>query len=85
MGHCDADMMATFPDEEIKLVAVADTNPEQMKDAPAGVETYNSIDEMLEKADIIMKEVYDKGMVGEPYVMSSSLSSTGGHGPSQLL
>ena len=52
MGHVDADMMATFPDEEIKLVAVADTNPEQMKDAPAGVETYNSIEEMLEKADI---------------------------------
>jgi len=50
MGHCDANMMETF--DEIELVAVADTNPEQMKDAPAGVETYNSIDEMLEKADI---------------------------------
>ena len=32
MGHCDADMMATFDD--IDLVAVADTNPEQLKDAP---------------------------------------------------
>ena len=52
MGHCDADMMATFPDEDIKLVAVADTNPDQLKDAPEGVETYGSIDEMLEKADI---------------------------------
>lgn len=52
MGHCDADMMATFPDEEIKLVAVADTNPTQLADAPEGVETYGSIDEMLEKADI---------------------------------
>ena len=50
MGHCDADMMATF--EEIDLVAVADTNPEQLKDAPEGVETYTSLDEMLEKADI---------------------------------
>ena len=50
MGHCDADMMATF--DEIDLVAVADTNPEQLKDAPEGVETYGSIDEMLEKADI---------------------------------
>lgn len=29
MGHCDADMMATFDD--IDLVAVADTNPEQLK------------------------------------------------------
>jgi hypothetical protein len=29
-------MMATFPDEQIRLVAVADTNPEQLKDAPAG-------------------------------------------------
>lgn len=52
MGHCDADMMATFPDEDIKLAAVADTNPDQLKDAPKGVETYGSIDEMLEKADI---------------------------------
>ena len=30
MGHCDADMMETF--DEIELVAVADTNPEQLKD-----------------------------------------------------
>lgn len=52
MGHCDADMMATFPDEEIKLVAVADTNPAQLADAPEGVETYASIDEMLANADI---------------------------------
>lgn len=52
MGHCDADMMATFPDEEIKLVAVADTNPAQLTDAPEGVETYATIDEMLQKADI---------------------------------
>lgn len=52
MGHCDADMMATFDDSQIKLVAVADTNPDQLKDAPEGVETYNSMDEMLEKADI---------------------------------
>lgn len=50
MGHYDAKMMATFDD--IDLVAVADTNPEQMKDAPEGVETYGSLDEMLEKADI---------------------------------
>ena len=50
MGHCDADMMTNFDD--IELVAVADTNPEQLKDAPEGVETYSNIDEMLEKADI---------------------------------
>ncbi len=50
MGHCDADMMATF--DEIDLVAVADTNPDQLTDAPNGVETYGSMDEMLEKADI---------------------------------
>lgn len=145
MGHCDADMMATFPDDEIRLVAVADTNPEQMKDAPEGVETYNSIDEMLEKADIntvmistpnpshlemveksarakkaiicekpaamtveefdkmiavteeegvlftvhqqrrfdrdfrIMKEVYDKEMTGEPYVIKSQLYGFNGN------
>ena len=145
MGHCDADMMATFPDEEIKLVAVADTNPEQLKDAPEGVETYGSLDEMLAKADInvvmistpnpshlemvekaaaagkhiicekpaamtveqfdrmvevtekagvlftvhqqrrwdrdyrIMKEVYDRGMVGKPYVIKSQLYGFNGN------
>jgi len=52
MGHCDAEMMASFPDEEIKLTAIADINPLQTQDAPAGVEIYNSLDEMLEKADI---------------------------------
>lgn len=50
MGHCDADMMETF--DEIDLVAVADTNPEQLTDAPEGVETYASLDEMLANADI---------------------------------
>ena len=145
MGHCDADMMATFPDEQIKLVAVADTNPEQLKDAPAGVETYGSMDEMLAKADInvvmistpnpshlemvekaaaagkhiicekpaamtveqfdrmvevtekagvlftvhqqrrwdrdyrIMKEVYDREMVGKPYVIKSQLYGFNGN------
>lgn len=50
MGHCDADMMASF--DEIDLVAVADTNKKQLEDAPKGVETYLSLDEMLSKADI---------------------------------
>ena len=50
MGHCDADMMKTF--QNIDLVAVADTNPQQLEDAPEGVETYADIDEMLEHADI---------------------------------
>lgn len=52
MGHCDADMLQTFSKDEIELVALADINPEQMKDAPQGVETYLSIEEMLENADI---------------------------------
>ncbi len=52
MGHCDADMMRTFPDSEIQLVAVADTNPAQLRDAPAGVETYASLEDMLAGADI---------------------------------
>lgn len=50
MGHCDADMMKTF--DEIELVAVADTNPDMLTDAPEGVETYSSLDEMLKHADI---------------------------------
>ncbi len=143
MGHCDADMMNTF--EDIDLVAVADTNPEQMKDAPDGVETYGNIDEMLANADInvvmvstpnpshpemvkkaaaakkhvicekpaamsvaeydemveacrkngvlftvhqqrrwdkdyrIMKEVYDKAMVGDMYIIKSQLYGVNGN------
>lgn len=143
MGHCDADMMATF--EDIDLVAVADIVPEQLADAPAGVETYLSMDEMLEKADIdvvmistpnpshlemvekaakagkhiicekpaamtsaefdkmievteranviftvhqqrrwdkdyrIMKEVYDRKLVGKPYVIKSQLYGVNGN------
>ena len=50
MGHCDAEMLNSFDD--IELVAVADTNSKQMEDAPEGVETYASIDDMLEQADI---------------------------------
>lgn len=50
MGHCDATMLKSF--EEIELVAVADTNKEQLKDAPEGVQTYESLDEMLFKAEI---------------------------------
>lgn len=52
MGHCDADMIATFADNEIRLIAVADTNPKQLETAPQGVETYPNIDEMLKNADI---------------------------------
>ena len=50
MGHCDADMLSGF--DGIELKAVADINPDQMKDAPSGVETYASMDEMLAHADI---------------------------------
>lgn len=50
MGHCDAEMMKSF--DEIKLVAVADTNSAQMEDAPEGVETYPDMDTMLAEADI---------------------------------
>ena len=47
MGHCDADMMATFPQEEIRLAAVADINPEQLKDVPEGVKACSSAEELL--------------------------------------
>ncbi|MFV0362656.1 MAG: Gfo/Idh/MocA family protein [Suipraeoptans sp.] len=53
MGHCDADMFASF--DEIELVAVADTNPEQLKDAPEGVNTHDSIEGLLtEDIDVVM-------------------------------
>lgn len=47
MGHCDADMMKTFSDEEIRLVAVADTNPKQLEDVPEGVIACSSAEELL--------------------------------------
>lgn len=38
--------------DEIELKAVADINPEQLKDAPAGVKVFNSMEEMLKGADM---------------------------------
>ena len=47
MGHEHMNMLKNFPDD-IELVAVADTNPAQMEDAPEGVRTYNTADELLD-------------------------------------
>ena len=143
MGHCHADTLKTI--EEIELTAVADINPEQLKDAPAGVKVFNSMEEMLKGADMdaviistpnithlemvemaakakkaiicekpaamsvkefdqmtavtrennvhftvhqqrrwdtdycIMKEVYDKNMVGDVYVIKSQLYGFNGY------
>lgn len=142
MGHCDAEMFKNF--EGIELIAVADTNPLQMEDAPQGVEKYDSIEglltadidvvmistpnpshiEMVEKCALagkhiicekpvamnigeldrmvevakannviftihqqrrwdpdyrVMKEVYDKGLVGDVYVIKSQLYGFNGY------
>lgn len=50
MGHEHANMMARL--DEIELVSVCDTDPEQLTDAPEGVETYTSADELLAKSDV---------------------------------
>ncbi len=50
MGHEHANMLATLP--EIALRAVCDVVPDQLVDAPEGVETYLSADELLAKADV---------------------------------
>lgn len=50
MGHEHANMMARL--DEIELVSVCDTDPEQLADAPEGVETYASADELLAKSDV---------------------------------
>jgi predicted dehydrogenase len=49
MGHTHAETVKSFP--EMELIALCDTSPEQLKDAPEGVKTFTSLDEMLEKAD----------------------------------
>jgi predicted dehydrogenase len=143
MGHCHADTLKTI--DEIELTAVADINPEQLKDAPAGVKVFKSMEEMLKGADMdaviistpnithlemvemaakakkaiicekpaamsvkdfdqmtsvtkennvlftvhqqrrwdtdycIMKEVYDKNMVGDVYVIKSQLYGFNGY------
>lgn len=50
MGHEHANMMARL--EEIELVSVCDTDPRQLADAPEGVETYTSADELLARSDV---------------------------------
>lgn len=52
MGHCDAEMMATFPAQEVRLVAVADINPQQLRDVPDGVTACSSAEELLKIPDI---------------------------------
>ncbi len=49
MGHNHADMVQSF--DEMELVAVCDTNPEQLTDVPAGVKVYDNADDLL-KEDI---------------------------------
>ncbi|WP_346698519.1 Gfo/Idh/MocA family oxidoreductase [Catenibacillus scindens] len=49
MGHNHADMVQSF--DEMELVAVCDTNPEQLTDVPAGVKIYDNADDLL-KEDI---------------------------------
>jgi predicted dehydrogenase len=49
MGHTHAESIMSLP--EMALTAVCDTDPEQLKDAPSGVKTFETIEEMLEKAD----------------------------------
>lgn len=50
MGHIHVEKLMKRDDCEV--VAVCDTDPEKMADVPEGIETYNSMDELLEKADI---------------------------------
>lgn len=56
MGHNHADMVNSF--EEMELVAVCDTNPEQLKDAPAGVKIFDNVDDLLKEAiDVVIISV----------------------------
>ena len=50
MGHEHANMMARL--DEIQLISVCDTCPEQLADATEGVETYTSADELLANSDV---------------------------------
>ncbi len=49
MGHEHAAMLETLP--EIELAAVCDIVPDQLADAPAGVKTFASAEEMIAGAD----------------------------------
>ncbi|MCD7868876.1 MAG: Gfo/Idh/MocA family oxidoreductase [Clostridiales bacterium] len=50
MGHIHVEKLMQRTD--CQVVAVCDTDPEKMADVPAGIQTYGSMDELLEKADI---------------------------------
>jgi predicted dehydrogenase len=50
MGHCHADTLKTI--DEFQLTAVADINPDQLSDAPLGVNVFRTMDEMLHGADL---------------------------------
>lgn len=50
MGHVHVEKL--MKRDDCQIVAVCDTDPEKMADVPEGIETYASIDELLEKADI---------------------------------
>lgn len=50
MGHEHYNMLKTF--EEIELVAVCDTNPEQVADAPEGVKVLDKAEDLLAIEDI---------------------------------
>ena len=53
MGHSHGDMVQSF--DEIELVAVCDTNPDMMTDAPEGVKTFSDCDEFLkEDMDVVI-------------------------------
>lgn len=47
MGHNHADMVKSF--DEMELVAVCDTNPEQLKDAPEDVKIFDNADDLLKE------------------------------------
>ncbi|MCI2049609.1 MAG: Gfo/Idh/MocA family oxidoreductase [Lachnospiraceae bacterium] len=52
MGHEHANMLKEQGIEGITLTAVCDTNPAQLKDAPAGVKTYPDMDTLLADPEI---------------------------------
>ncbi|MDR0878553.1 MAG: Gfo/Idh/MocA family oxidoreductase [Treponema sp.] len=49
MGHTHGETVKSFP--EMELTAVCDTDTAQLKDTPAGVSAFTTLDEMLKKAD----------------------------------
>ena len=90
MGHEHEKMLSDFPG--IKLVGIADRDPEQLKDVKEGIKRYSSNEELFADPEVTVhqqrrydpdfrtaKEVYDSGTLGKVYAIKNQLYGFNGN------